>query len=103
MLLRQLRSETESAIYLSADTLERGESLAGTIRDLRDGYRIRNFFVDKIHFADRFTAALKEIYDFYDVRVWFTSSSALALHDSSWDLSRRVIRFHLRAGGALRD
>jgi predicted AAA+ superfamily ATPase len=34
---------------------------------------------------------LKKVYDFLDVRVMFTSSVALALNQSSYDLSRRTV------------
>jgi predicted AAA+ superfamily ATPase len=92
ILLRQLRSDQEASIYLSADTLGRNTSLIGVIQRFHDAYGIRNFYIDEIHFAAGFPAALKEGFDFYDIGLWFTSSSALALHDSAWDLSRRVLR-----------
>ncbi len=50
-----------------------------------------------IHFNRGFPAALKQIYDFLSVEVWFTSSAALAMEQSAWDLSRRVRSCYLRA------
>jgi predicted AAA+ superfamily ATPase len=90
ILLRQLRSETGDAIYLSADTLESGDRLTELVRALAERYRIRSFFIDEIHFLPEFAQDLKELHDFSDLRIWFTSSVALSLNASKWDLSRRV-------------
>lgn len=60
-----------------------------------DGYRVRSFYIDEIHFLRHYAADLKEIYDFTDVAVWFSSSVALSLYSTAWDLSRRVIRHTL--------
>lgn len=49
------------------------------------------FLLDEVHTRSGFEADLKKIYDFLDVRVIFTSSMALALYQSAYDLSRRVI------------
>jgi predicted AAA+ superfamily ATPase len=46
--------------------------------------------LDEIHFSDDGMGALKQIYDFLDVRVFFTSSVALRIRDSVYDLARRV-------------
>ncbi len=95
VLLRQLRAEADDAFYLSADTLAPEDSLTEIVRLLHDSYGIRRVFVDEIHFVDQFPRVLKELYDFYEVEIWFTSSSAIALHESAWDLSRRVLRVFL--------
>jgi len=90
VMLRQLRSGKQDAIYLSADTLEPGDRLADVVRALTDRYRVRSFLVDEIHFLPDYPRDLKELHDFSNVSVWFTSSVALSLHATSWDLSRRV-------------
>jgi len=90
VLLRQLRKKYESALYISADTLTIGDSLKNTIRFFGDQYGIEQFFIDEIHFVSNYSAELKELYDFTHYRIWFSSSVALSLHSSSWDLSRRV-------------
>lgn len=90
VLLRQIRALYPDAIYISADTLPIGTSLSDLIRYVHDSLGIRNFFIDEIHFVQNYAAHLKETYDFLPVHVWFTSSVALALHTSAWDLSRRV-------------
>jgi hypothetical protein len=78
------------ALYLSADTLDPDDSLADVVRECAARYRIRSFLIDEIHFLAEYARNLKELYDFTDLNLWFTSSVALSLHASAWDLSRRV-------------
>jgi len=95
VLLRQLRAAAENGLYISADTLEHGDSLREVIVFFINTQKIENVFIDEIHFAKGYAADLKELYDFYSVNIWFTSSVALSLYASTWDLSRRVIPFYL--------
>jgi len=90
VLFRQLRALYSDAIYISADTLGRDASLLEIIKYLNRSMGIERFFIDEIHFIPEYAALLKEVYDFFKVRIYFTSSVALSLHNSSWDLSRRV-------------
>ena len=94
ILLQQLASEFgEEGIYLAADTLDRATDLYELVRDLSEAYRYRSFFIDEIHHLDEVSGALKRIYDFLDVTVFFTSSVALQIHEAVHDLARRV-RLH---------
>ena len=90
VMLRQLRARTKDALYVSADTLGRGDRLVDLVRLFLDRYRVRAFFIDEIHYLRDYAAELKEIYDFLPARIWFTSSVAVSLYDSAADLSRRV-------------
>lgn len=49
--------------------------------------------IDEIHEAKNFEQELKSIYDFLDIKVYFTGSSALAL--TSPDFARRYSMYHL--------
>lgn len=49
--------------------------------------------VDEVHEARDFERELKQIYDFLDIRVYFSGSSAIAL--KSPDFARRYSMFHL--------
>lgn len=89
VLLRQLAARIPAAFYLSADQLQ-GEDLFDTARALQRAYRVQCLLVDEIHVSKDFSAALKRLYDFTDLRVVFTSSVSIALHESTQDLSRRV-------------
>jgi hypothetical protein len=93
VLLKQLRNETDKGIYISLDTLQ--DDLFELVHILNRDYEIHTFFLDEIHAAPDSHGQLKKIYDFLNVRIVFTSSVALAMHDSSYDLSRRVLLYHL--------
>lgn len=95
VLLRQLRGEDETSLYISADTLDRDTDLFELARVMRDTYGITRLYVDEIHFLANYQRDLKKIHDFLDVAVWLTSSVSLALTAAGWDLSRRVRRVQL--------
>jgi predicted AAA+ superfamily ATPase len=89
-LLRQYAVDHQDACYISADTVPSDEDLWKTIGLLRDHYGFRVFLLDEIHFLADATSLLKRLYDFLDVQVIFSSSVALAMRASAFDLSRRV-------------
>ncbi len=95
VLLRQLRAESEDSLYLSADTVDRDENLFDLVQTFHESFGISRFYIDEIHFIRDFPRYLKQIYDFLPVHVWFTSSVALSLTATAWDLARRVTRVSL--------
>ena len=90
VLLRQYALAHEDACYISADTLEPEDDLWDDIQTLRDHYGFRTFLIDEVHFLADATGLLKRLYDFLDLHVLFSSSVALAMRASAYDLSRRV-------------
>lgn len=90
VLLKQLAVSEPDSFYLSANTLDESD-LAQTARILSDQYKIRTLLVDEIHFCKTYIIDLKKIYDFFEIRVVFTSSVSLSFFDSAHDLSRRVL------------
>lgn len=95
ILLQQLAATCPDGCYLSADTLPRESDLFSIIRDLSEAYAFRSFFIDEIHYLNEGFSALKKVYDFLPVRLVFTSSVALRIHEAAHDLSRRVRLHHL--------
>ncbi|NBB90195.1 MAG: AAA family ATPase [Spirochaetes bacterium] len=95
VLLRQLRAHLPNTLYVSADSLEAGVDLFDLTSRLHRDYGIDNLCMDEIHFIPNYAEQLKRIYDFLPVRVWFTSSVALSLTATGWDLSRRVVSITL--------
>jgi predicted AAA+ superfamily ATPase len=91
VLLKQLAAAGEQRFYLSLDTLPPEVDLFGLIRRLSESYGFHTFLLDEIHYHPGSDGVLKRLYDFLGVRVCFTSSMALALHQSAHDLSRRVL------------
>ena len=96
ILLRQFALANDEAFYLSADTLQDGDDLWELVRELKDHLGYDTLLLDEIHFLPDANAFLKKVYDFLDLRVVFSSSVALAMHESAHDLSRRVRLAELR-------
>ncbi|MBI2337474.1 MAG: ATP-binding protein [Deltaproteobacteria bacterium] len=94
VLLKQLASQVKDSFYLSLDTFKE-EDLFAIAKTLQDQYGIQRLFLDEVHFFKEFDSHIKQIYDFLHLRVYFTSSVALAMIESSYDLSRRIKLFFL--------
>lgn len=90
VMLKQLAAEITPSFYGSVDTF--GDvTLFELAKILFEKQGIRTLLLDEIHFQPGFDGELKKIFDFLpDVHVVFTSSVALALQQSAFDLSRRV-------------
>ncbi len=88
-LLQRLIGNPNS-FYVSMDRHTDLE-LRELIAELHSRYGVRELLVDEISYAKKWQAALKEIYDTTDYKVIFTSSVALDIVRSKFDLSRRVI------------
>ena len=81
-------------LYISADNITNSLSeiaiefsaLGGTL-----------LIIDEIHKADNFALELKTIYDFVDIKVIFSGSSALEIENSKVDLSRRALFYELHS------
>ncbi len=96
MILQILQAsplEASKKLYISCDH----SSLQGvSLFDFVDEFSKRGgefICIDEVHEADNFEQELKSIYDFLDVKVYFTGSSAIAL--SSADFARRYSMYHL--------
>jgi predicted AAA+ superfamily ATPase len=68
ILLKQIAASDPAALYLSADTLSDDADLFGIVKDLAERYKYRIFLIDEVHFLQNAMAALKQIYDFLEVR-----------------------------------
>jgi uncharacterized protein len=90
ILLQQLAAGSEDGCYVSLDTVARDTDLFALVKDLKERYGFRRFYLDEVHFLPEALGALKNIYDFLDVGVVFTSSVALRIKESAHDLARRV-------------
>lgn len=95
VLLKQLAVHDPEAFYLSLDTVARNADLFEWIKKLNLDYGYRHFLLDEVHFHANADEILKKLYDFLNIRVCFTSSIALALNQSAYDLSRRTLMYQL--------
>jgi predicted AAA+ superfamily ATPase len=90
VLLKQLALARPDSLYVSMDTIEEDEDFFETIRFLGERHGIRLLLLDEIHLSPRLQICLKTAYELLPVRIVFTSSVALAMHDTAADLARRV-------------
>lgn len=88
-LLKQIHHQADASFYISLDS--------GVVTDLFGLSKelvnrgIGLLLIDEIHAYPDYGKELKKIYDFLPkLRIIFTSSSAISLHDVTYDLSRRV-------------
>lgn len=89
IILKQLSLANDNSFYVSLDTME--GDLFSLVKILHETMQIRLFLLDEVHVYPNFESDLKKIYDLLSVRVIFTSSTALGMYKSGYDLSRRVL------------
>lgn len=89
VLLKQLLLEWDNSFYISLDTTI-SENIFDIAKYLHKSLKIEILLLDEIHFQENYDGELKKIFDFLGLKVVFTSSVALAMAQSAFDLSRRV-------------
>jgi uncharacterized protein len=89
VILKQIAADTPNALYLSIDAIEDSD-LFEIGKTLSEKYSIKMLLLDEIHYHKEYDKKLKKIYDFLNIRIIFSSSVALSMLESSYDLSRRV-------------
>lgn len=89
VLLKQLAVATENSFYISLDTTT-DYDLFDLAKQLQETLGVTTLLIDEIHFQQDYDGKLKKIYDFLKLKVLFTSSVALAMTESAFDISRRV-------------
>lgn len=94
--MKKLKYEPETALYVSLDDVYFAEKkLIYFAEDfVKNGGKY--LFLDEVHKYPDWSRELKNIYDnLTDVKVVFTSSSALDIFKGGFDLSRRAMVYHL--------
>jgi predicted AAA+ superfamily ATPase len=89
IILKQLALANEKSFYVSLDAME--GDLFDLVRALHETMQIKVFLLDEVHVYPRFEADIKKIYDVFNIKIIFTSSTALGMYESGYDLSRRVL------------
>lgn len=98
MLLQYLKSlpNTENGLYVSLDDIFFTENKLVYFAEDFVKYGGTYLMLDEVHKYPNWSQELKNIYDSIpDLKVIFTSSSALEIHKGSHDLSRRAIMHNL--------
>ena len=93
--LKSLDIGRNKKLYFSADSIVFSNHSLYEIAETfaRNGGEI--LAIDEIHKYKNFEHELKEIYDFLDLKVIFSGSSALQLEHKKADLSRRAVLYRL--------
>ena len=86
--LQQLPYSKKEILYVSVDNSIVAEKIL-TIAEEAHKKGVKVIAFDEIHYQEDFENDLKTIYDFFDMQVLFSGSSAIAL--SNPDLSRRAV------------
>lgn len=92
----RLKKPREQVLYVTADHYWFYNHNLVETADMFYKYGGRYLFIDEVHKYPNWSRELKNIYDGYpDLRVVFSSSSALHIYNGEADLSRRVITYEL--------
>ena len=94
--LDTLEIEEEKKLYFSVDSIITSNLKLFDIAE--DFYNVggKVLVIDEIHKYKDFEIELKEIYDFLDLKVIFSGSSAIVLEHKKADLSRRAMIYRLK-------
>jgi predicted AAA+ superfamily ATPase len=93
--LLEIQLKNKNALYISLDyPFLSGIDLIEIVEEfVQTGGEY--LLLDEVHRYNDFSAYLKTIYDLFDIKVIFTSSSATSLLNAKSDLSRRVTLYNL--------
>jgi predicted AAA+ superfamily ATPase len=86
----------EKTLYFSANSILSSDVTLYEIAENFSKYGGEILAIDEIHKYRDFEVELKEIYDFLDIKVLFSGSSALRLEHSKADLSRRAVLYRFK-------
>ena len=93
--LKELNLSSSEYLYISCDhPLLASKTLFEIAEDFYK-YGGKILVIDEIHKKENFCIDLKNIYDFFDIQVIFTGSSAISLEECQSDLSRRALVYRL--------
>ncbi len=92
-LAKKLNFKNDEILYISCDhPILSNISLFDLVYEFNK-YGGKAIFIDEIHEAKNFEQELKSIYDFIDIRVFFSGSSAIKITNPSF--TRRFAMYHL--------
>jgi len=91
--LKECNLPFSKKLYISADSIKI-DSLFDLAKEFQDSDG-KLLIIDEIHKYNGFENELKKIYDFLELQIIFSGSSALQIDNSKADLSRRAIVFEV--------
>ena len=93
--LKNLELKSDEFLYISCDHPIVASNSLFEIAEEFAKYGGRVLVIDEIHKKENFCIDLKNIYDFFNLKVIFTGSSAISLEECQSDLSRRALIYRL--------
>ncbi|SFV67311.1 ATPase [hydrothermal vent metagenome] len=93
--LKELKMASDQFLYISCDHPLVASKTLLEIAEEFSQYGGRVLVIDEIHKKENFCIELKNIYDFIDIQIIFTGSSAIHLENCQSDLSRRALIYRL--------
>ncbi len=94
--LQSLDIPDEKKLYFSVDSIIASNAKLFDIAEDFSNMGGKVLVIDEIHKYKNFEIELKEIYDFLDLKVLFSGSSAMVLEHKKGDLSRRAVVYRLK-------
>jgi len=94
--LNALDIEEEKKLYFSVDSIITSNMKLFEIAEDFSNLGGKVLVIDEIHKYKDFEIELKEIYDFLDLQVIFSGSSAMVIEHKKADLSRRAMIYRLK-------
>jgi len=94
--LNGLKIDDEKKLYFSVDSIMTSNMKLFEIAEAFYNIGGKVLVIDEIHKYKDFEVELKEIYDFLDLQVIFSGSSAIVLEHKKADLSRRAMIYRLK-------
>ena len=94
--LDKLDVEDDKKLYFSVDSIISENASLFEIAESFSNVGGKILVIDEIHKYKNFEIELKEIYDFLDIKVIFSGSSAIVLEHKKADLSRRAVLYRVK-------
>jgi len=94
-LTQEKKLSSDEYMYVSCDHPLMASKTLFEIAEDFSAYGGKILIIDEIHKKENFCIDLKNIYDFFDIQVIFTGSSAISLEQCQSDLSRRALIYRL--------
>ena len=86
----------DKKLYFSVDSIVGYETTLFDIAEDFSNLGGKSLVIDEIHKYKNFEIELKEIYDFLDIQIIFSGSSAIILEHKKADLSRRAVLYRVK-------
>ena len=94
--LESLEIPDDKKLYFSVDSIMGADEKLFDIAEAFSNLGGKVLVIDEIHKYKNFEIELKEIYDFLDIQVIFSGSSAIVLEHKKADLSRRAVLYRVK-------